>query len=169
MTLLATVLDTPVGPLSLIADGDALVASGFTADPGELAARLAPPLRTDTIEMVDDLGALSKAHAAYFDGDLAALDDIDVRPGGTEGQRRMWEAMRSVPAGETATYTEMARRAGSPRAVRAAGSACARNLIAPALPCHRIVRSDGGLGGYAYGLDVKRWLLAHEQGQRDRS
>ena len=162
MTLLTTVLDSPVGPLSLVADGDVLVASGFAADPAELVARLSVQLRNRRVEAVSDLGAVSKAHEAYFNGDVAALDDVQVRAGGTSGQQRMWEAMRSVRAGETITYAEMARRAGNAAAVRAAGSACARNLVAPALPCHRIVRSDGGLGGYYYGLDVKRWLLDHE-------
>jgi methylated-DNA-[protein]-cysteine S-methyltransferase len=73
--------------------------------------------------------------------------------------------MREVPPGETITYTELAARAGSPTAVRAAGQACARNVIAPIVPCHRILRSDGTFGGYAYGLHVKRWLLAHERGE----
>ena len=73
--------------------------------------------------------------------------------------------MREIPPGETITYAELAERAGNPRAVRAAGSACARNLIAPIVPCHRVVRSgeSRNLGGYYYGLSTKEWLLEHER------
>ncbi len=74
--------------------------------------------------------------------------------------------MRSIPPGQTWSYARLAAEAGRPTAVRAAGSACARNLVAPFVPCHRVVRSDGSLGGYAYGLDIKRALLAHESGLR---
>ena len=70
--------------------------------------------------------------------------------------------MRKVKPGKTITYSQLAQKAGSPRAVRAAGSACAKNAIALVVPCHRILATGGGLGGYAYGLDAKKWLLAHE-------
>jgi methylated-DNA-[protein]-cysteine S-methyltransferase len=83
------------------------------------------------------------------------------QPGGTFRQAA-WKAMRAVPPGEVITYAELAARAGNPGAVRAAGSACAQNRVAPIVPCHRIVRTGGGLGGYYYGLPVKEWLLAHE-------
>jgi methylated-DNA-[protein]-cysteine S-methyltransferase len=72
--------------------------------------------------------------------------------------------MRQIPPGETWSYAELAAKAGRPQAVRAAGQACARNLVAPFVPCHRVVRSGGSLGGYYYGLAVKRWLLDHERG-----
>ena len=71
--------------------------------------------------------------------------------------------MRQVRPGSTVTYTELAGSAGNPRAARAAGAACAKNLVPLVVPCHRIVRSDGSLGGYYYGLAIKRWLLAHER------
>ena len=163
MTLLATTLDTPTAPLTLIAAGDALVASGFTQDVAALADRLAPRLRDDDVRLVPDLGGLSKAHAAYLDGDLAALDDVEIDLGGTPGQQRLWQALRAVQPGTTVTYAQLAQRGGNAAAVRAAGSACARNLIAPVVPCHRVVRSDGKLGGYYYGLRVKEWLLEHER------
>ena len=70
--------------------------------------------------------------------------------------------MRKIPAGKTMSYAELAKRAGSPSAVRAAGSACARNLIAPIIPCHRVVKTGGDLGNYGYGLDVKEELLLFE-------
>lgn len=163
MTLLTTTLATPAAPLTLIAFGDALVASGFTDDATSLAVRLPPHLRTMELRRADDLGAISKAHAAYLDGDLAALDDVAVELGGTPGQQSLWHALRQVPPGQTVTYADLAASAGNAAAVRAAGSACARNLVAPVIPCHRVVRSDGKLGGYYYGLHVKAWLLEHER------
>jgi methylated-DNA-[protein]-cysteine S-methyltransferase len=106
---------------------------------------------------------LRDAVARYSAGEVTALESVPVRqPGGTFFQAA-WAAMRQIPPGRTLSYTELAAEAGRPLAVRAAGSACARNLLAPFVPCHRVLRSDGTLGGYAYGLDVKRALLAHER------
>jgi len=163
--VLATVLDTPAGPLSLLAHDDTLVGAGFTGDPGSLHARLEPALRAAplTTARPQDLAWLVKPMRDYFDGDLKAPDGLPVRQPGSPGRQRLWDAMRAVPAGTTITYTELAARAGQPRAPRAAGAACAANLIAPVVPCHRILRSDGSLGGYYYGLSWKEWLLAHER------
>ncbi len=106
-------------------------------------------------------GAL-EALRRYADGDVDALDGVAVRqPGGPFLQRAGTE-LRGVHAGETDSYAGLAARAGSPAAVRAAGQACARNKVAPFVPCHRILRTDGTLGGYAYGLSVKQALLEHE-------
>jgi len=85
---------------------------------------------------------------------------LDVR--GTAFQHRVWEALRQIPAGTTATYTEIAQRIGMPRAVRAVAAACAANKIAIAIPCHRVVRNDGSLSGYRWGIDRKRTLIARE-------
>jgi len=98
----------------------------------------------------------------YFGGDLKALDGISVRQPGEKFSQSAWKAMRKVAPGKTISYGELAKRAGSSEAVRAAGSACARNLIALVVPCHRIVKTGGALGNYAYGLGVKEWLLRHE-------
>ena len=98
----------------------------------------------------------------YFDGDLKALDGISVRQPGEKFSQSAWRAMRKVVPGKVISYADLAKRAGSPDAVRAAGSACARNLIALVVPCHRIVKTGGGLGNYAYGLKTKDWLLRHE-------
>ena len=168
-TVLATVVDTPIGPLSLLTHGGQLIAGGFTAQPAVMHARLAPPLRALTLEPADpaDLPWLAKPVAAYFDGDLRALDEIPVYQPGTPSRQRLWAALRAVPPGTTVSYTQLAARAGNPRAPRAAGAACAYNLIAPVVPCHRALRTDGSLGGYYYGLDRKTWLLRHE-GARPR-
>ena len=85
---------------------------------------------------------------------------LDAR--GTAFQRRVWQALRDIPAGATATYADIARRIGAAQAARAVGRACASNAIAVAIPCHRVVRSDGALAGYRWGLQRKRVLLARE-------
>ena len=98
----------------------------------------------------------------YFDGDLNAINGIQVRQPGGEFFQSVWKVMRKIPAGKTMSYAELAKRAGSENAVRAAGSACARNLIAPIVPCHRVVKSGGALGNYGFGLETKESLLAFE-------
>ena len=162
-TIDATTLTTPAGELALLIADDAVVAAGF-GDPDEMYARLTTPV---PLRRRRDLGRFSAAMRAYFDGDVEAMDDLPVEQPGGPFRQAAWKVMREVPAGETITYTELAARAGSPLAVRAAGSACARNLVAPIVPCHRIVRTGGALGGYYYGLGTKDWLLAHERRARD--
>jgi len=165
--ILATVLDTPAGDLSLLAHADTLVAAGFTGDPASMQARLGPALRAAALVPAQgsDLAWLVKPMRDYFAGDLTAPDGLPVHQPGGPGRQRMWQLMRAVPPGCTVTYTELAALAGIPSAPRAAGAACAANLIAPVIPCHRILRSDGTLGGYYYGLPVKQWLLRHEGAQ----
>jgi AraC family transcriptional regulator of adaptative response/methylated-DNA-[protein]-cysteine methyltransferase len=88
---------------------------------------------------------------------------LDVR--GTAFQRRVWEALREIPVGETTSYANVAARIGAPKAVRAVAQACAANALAVAIPCHRVVRIDGDLSGYRWGVDRKRALLAREAGR----
>ena len=101
---------------------------------------------------------------AYVDGDLTAIDPVPVSVSSTPFHERAWAELRLIPAGAPETYGQLAARCESPAAVRAAGTACGRNPAALFVPCHRIVRTGGGLGGFGYGLPVKRWLLDHEQG-----
>jgi methylated-DNA-[protein]-cysteine S-methyltransferase len=159
MTIDATTLITPIGELSLLARDDVIVAAGFAP-----VATMAARLDDESVVVRPDLGRLSSRVAAYFDGELRALDDLPVDQPGGEFHQAAWKVMREVEPGETISYAELAARAGRPTAVRAAGSACARNLIAPIVPCHRIVATNGKPHGYYYGLDTKRWLLAHEGG-----
>lgn len=120
------------------------------------AAREMNPLPTDK-------GQVAGAVAAYGEGDYAAFGGIAVEQPGSQYRQDVWAAMREVPAGETVSYAELAQMAGRPQAHRAAASACANNLVAFAVPCHRVIRSDGSLGGYLYyGTDTKRRLLARE-------
>jgi AraC family transcriptional regulator of adaptative response/methylated-DNA-[protein]-cysteine methyltransferase len=88
---------------------------------------------------------------------------FDVR--GTTFQQRVWEALREIPAGDTVSYSEIARRIRAPKAVRAVAEACAKNNLAVAIPCHRVVRKDGALSGYAWGVERKRVLLDREASQ----
>ncbi|HYB98391.1 MAG TPA: methylated-DNA--[protein]-cysteine S-methyltransferase [Candidatus Limnocylindrales bacterium] len=99
---------------------------------------------------------------AYFDGRIDALDELPVDVEGTPFQGAVWRALRSVKAGRTASYADIARRIGNPAAVRAVGLANGSNPVSLILPCHRIIGSDGSLTGYGGGLDRKRWLLTHE-------
>jgi len=97
----------------------------------------------------------------FIEAPALGLDlPLDVR--GTVFQRRVWQALREIPVGGTATYTDVAERVGLPRAVRAVGQACASNAIAVAIPCHRVVRHDGALSGYRWGVERKRLLLERE-------
>lgn len=161
MTIRACTYETPVGPLTVLADDDeVVVAAGFCAT-DDLVERLPEHDRSD-VEPIDRLGTTHQPILDYLDGDLTALGRIPVRQSGTELQQTVWNRLGDIPPGQTRTYAELADESGNPRAVRAVGTACGRNLIAPFVPCHRVLRSDGSLGGYVYGLDVKRWLLEHE-------
>jgi methylated-DNA-[protein]-cysteine S-methyltransferase len=100
--------------------------------------------------------------AAYMDGDLAALDSLEVATGGTPFQRRVWRALREISAGTTTSYGELAKQIGNPSSVRAVGLANGANPIGIVVPCHRVIGADGSLTGYAGGLQRKRWLIAHE-------
>lgn len=169
--LLAAALPTPAGDLTVLLTPDGVVRAAGFAPIAAMVARLPEPLALRGHEILTGTALAARgagpalvvdAVARYADGALTALDAVPVAQAGGPFQQRAWEAMRAIAPGETATYTELATAAGSPTAVRAAGSACARNLIAPFVPCHRVLRSGGMLGGYYYGLDVKRALLAHE-------
>lgn len=158
-----TTIDTPPGPLTILADDDAVLASGWTIDPERLRALIGAALRPAELTPRKDLGAITQAVRNYVAGDVRAIDAVPVKQAASPFLERAWAELREIPAGEPETYMQLAARSGNPSAVRAAGSACARNPTALFVPCHRIVRSDGGLGGFAYGLDVKRWLIAHER------
>lgn len=111
-------------------------------------------------------GSLSKV-VALIDDPARGLDlPLDVR--GTAFQKRVWAALSKIPAGETTTYAALAKRIGAPKAVRAVGSACGANPLGVVVPCHRALRSDGGLGGYYWGLPRKKTLLAKEAATKKR-
>jgi methylated-DNA-[protein]-cysteine S-methyltransferase len=161
MTMQSWTTTTPVGPLSIITDNGVVIASGFR-ELSDTRSRLAD--QASAIAPATRIDGVSDAVVAYFAGDVSALDDVPVAQPGGPFQQQAWIAMRGIAAGQVWSYSELATKAGRPSAVRAAASACARNMVAPFVPCHRVVRSDGSLGGYYYGLDVKQWLLDHERG-----
>jgi methylated-DNA-[protein]-cysteine S-methyltransferase len=107
--------------------------------------------------------ALAESLAAFFRGELRALDALEVRTGGSAFQRRVWGALREIPSGATTTYGALARAIGRPTAFRAVGLANGANPIAIVVPCHRVIGADGALTGYGGGLERKRWLLEHER------
>ncbi|MEU6075647.1 methylated-DNA--[protein]-cysteine S-methyltransferase [Micromonospora sp. NPDC047074] len=160
----STVIGTPAGPLSIVAgpDGD-VRAAGFTGDPENLLPLVHPTLRAPLRHRAD-LGPVSAAVASYLAGELTAIDTVPVRQHtGGVFMAHAWQVLREVKPGDPVTYTGFAGLAGRPAAVRAAAAACARNAAALFVPCHRVLRTDGTLGGYRWGLDVKKWLLGHER------
>jgi methylated-DNA--[protein]-cysteine S-methyltransferase len=122
-------------------------------------------VRLEGLPTVPPEHPILRALHAYAGGEVQAIDDIEVAQPGGEFHTLAREAMRRIPPGRTVSYAELAAMAGRPAAARAAAGACARNQVAVVVPCHRVVRGDGGLGGYAYGLDVKEALLAFEREQ----
>lgn len=163
MKIYLSAVDTPLGPFTLVVDHDgSVLASGWTGDSSELLARISPRPRDDP-RWLRDLGPATRAVRAYHDGDLSAPAAVAVHlPVSSGFVATAQQALREVAPGRPITYTELAARAGRRTAARAAAQACARNPAALFVPCHRVVRTDGSLGGFRWGLQVKRALLAHE-------
>ncbi len=161
MALLIASTSTPVGTLNLIADGELLLGANLSSFRA-LKGGLDSIYRGVEIKEVKRIPVISDLISDYFDGDLSAINGIKVsQPGGSFSQAA-WKAMRRVRAGRVLSYADLAKNAGSPKAVRAAGSACAKNAIVLVVPCHRIVKTGGALGNYAYGINKKGWLLRYE-------
>lgn len=157
-------LSTPAGPFTAIVDDDgAVLASGWTADTADLLPLIHRSLRPDTVNERAELGAVTRAVTAFHDGEVTAVNAVPVRQRAGEFLEHAWQVLRTVEPGKPITYTEYAELAGRPAAVRAAASACARNPSALFVPCHRVRRLDGSLGGFRWGINTKRWLLDHEQ------
>jgi methylated-DNA-[protein]-cysteine S-methyltransferase len=152
---------TPIGELSIIVEEHVLLAAGFRPL-GSLINRLSPIYAEKGIKQISRIPVITELIADYFDGNLNAFNSIKVWQPGAKFSQEVWKVMRKIPAGKTLSYAELAKRAGSADAVRAAGTACGNNLIAPMIPCHRIIKSSGALGNYGYGIKVKQWLLTHE-------
>ena len=161
MPLFISHFKSPIGVLNLIADDQILLGLN-------LSSVKALKESVDEIDYakgfkeVSKISVVSDLLSDYFAGDINALNGISVRQPGAQFSQAAWKAMRKVKAGKTISYSDLADRSGSKAAVRAAGSACAKNAIALVVPCHRIVKTGGSLGNYAYGLNKKEWLLRHE-------
>ncbi len=154
MLLLATSIKTPIGTLNLLADDQILIGANLSS--------VAAFNTGKDVALVKTIPVISDLINDYFDGDLSAINAIKVRQPGASFSQASWKAMRKVTAGKVISYADLAQKAGSPAAVRAAGSACANNAIMLVVPCHRVVKTGGALGNYAYGVDKKEWLLSHE-------
>ena len=165
MTLDITTIESPLGPITLVAHGEALVGLEFGDQAQRLAwlrDRLARHLGpTELRATADPAGAASRL-GAYFAGDLAALAEQPVELLGTSFQCAVWSALREIPAGRTESYGALAARIGAPQAMRAVGAANGSNPIGIFVPCHRVLAADLTLHGYGGGLERKAWLLDHE-------
>jgi methylated-DNA-[protein]-cysteine S-methyltransferase len=156
---------TPIGELALLVDDEGrLRAVGFTSGHDRMQTQLttAPA----NARKATNPAGLSAALRAYFEGELSAIDGLPIVFGGTAFQRTVWQALLEIPCGETRSYGQLARDIGNPNAVRAVGLANGANPIGIVVPCHRVIGADGTLTGYGGGIERKRWLLAHERGQR---
>lgn len=163
-------LETPDGPFSVISSvqtdrlpGTAVVlASGWTSDLAELTSRIHPSLQPSAIAESAPDARIKAAVEAYYAGDFAAIEQIEVLQKSGPFRSHAWEVLRKVAPGAPVTYSDYAELSGNPKAIRAAASACAFNAAALFVPCHRVVRLDGGMGGFRWGLPVKERLLARE-------
>jgi methylated-DNA-[protein]-cysteine S-methyltransferase len=154
-------IDSPLGPLRLYAEDDALTGLYLPRQAAPAApAAPAPPAR-DTPAPVPVLARAAAQLAEYFAGTRRDFD-VPLAPRGTGFQSLVWRELARIPYGETRTYGELARVLGRPSASRAVGAANGKNPISILVPCHRVIAGSGALTGYAGGLDAKRWLLAHE-------
>ncbi|CAB4691939.1 MAG: methylated-DNA--[protein]-cysteine S-methyltransferase [Actinobacteria bacterium] len=159
--LAAATHSSPFGTLYLIAENDRLLAAGFRSLE-DLKQRLPEDVAARGFQRVASIPIVSDVWRAYCDGDIKGLSQIKWQQTGGPFRQKAWKAMTKIPAGKTISYADLALKSGSPSAVRAAGTACATNLVAPFIPCHRIVRTGGALGGYGYGLPTKIALLTFE-------
>lgn len=159
---------TPNGPFTVLTDAQgAVLASGWTTDAYELLARVHASVRPDYLRHCPSLGAATDAVESYYGGDVFAVDTVPVRQFSGPFRTHAWAVLRKVPPGKPLSYSAFAEAIGNPKAVRAAASACAANAAALFVPCHRVVRADGSLGGFRWGLEAKRWLLDYERQPSD--
>ncbi|MEP7153739.1 MAG: methylated-DNA--[protein]-cysteine S-methyltransferase [Nitrospira sp.] len=168
LRLLAETLSTPIGKLVVISDENGQLRATDWIDYDDRMRRLlARHYGKDNITLISSPRSFGPASAiaAYFEGDLNAIDSLPTATEGTPFQKRVWQALREIPAGQTVSYGVLAKRIGKPAAVRAVGLANGANPIGIVVPCHRVIGADGSLTGYGGGLDRKRWLLQHEMRQ----
>ena len=164
--LFAAWLDTPLGPMTAVADEHALHLLEFVDRRGlereiarlrlRLKAGIAPGRTAPIVQIEKEL-------AEYFAGRSMTFETPLARPSGSPFQNAGWDALLTIPPGETRSYAQLARAVGSPRAVRAVGTANGANQLAIVIPCHRVINTNGELGGYGGGIPRKRWLLEHER------
>ena len=164
LTLNGERVDTAIGTLLILTDAEGRLR---VVDWSDYEPRMMKLLRLHygvRYQLLDTHATTSAASRlnAYFNGDIAAIDELPVATAGTAFQREVWTALRCIPAGQTTTYSALAKRIGRPRAIRAVGMANGSNPIGVVVPCHRVIGADASLTGYGGGLHRKQWLLQHE-------
>jgi methylated-DNA-[protein]-cysteine S-methyltransferase len=155
-----TTVESPIGELLLLGDGEVL--HGLYMQASRKPVRIRPAWQRDDAAFADAREQL----AEYFAGERTSFD-LPMQLEGSAFQRTVWHALTRIPYGQTISYGELARRVGRPAASRAVGLANGRNPISIVVPCHRVIGSSGALTGYGGGIERKRWLLAHERGQAE--
>jgi methylated-DNA-[protein]-cysteine S-methyltransferase len=149
---IATVLDVTKNPI--------VIGAGFKPI-NKLLKQL--KLNSDAKLIKDSkLEGITEIVKDWIDGDLDAFRKIKLKQPGAEFMQSCWNQLRKIEGGKVLSYAQLAQRAGNAKAVRAAGSACAKNLIAPFVPCHRIIKTNGDIGNYGFGVSLKKTLLEHE-------
>ena len=159
VTISWTVAETSLGPILVAATDKGVCRLSFNEGQEDLRNRFP---NAELVEGGKDFASLARRVVDAVERPGKASDDIPLDVKGTAFQERIWQELRRIPPGETRSYAQLAAAAGRPKAVRAAGSANGANNVAVLIPCHRVVRSDGSVGGYAYGPDIKRELLDRE-------
>jgi methylated-DNA-[protein]-cysteine S-methyltransferase len=157
-----TLVDSPLGPLTLVADDGVLCGLYMTGQ------RHRPPEDAFGVPDSRPFAEAVRQLGAYFAGELTVFD-LPLRLDGTPFRQRVWSALRDIPYGQTISYGQLADRIGNPAASRAVGLANGRNPIGIIVPCHRVIGASGSLTGYGGGLDRKRRLLAFESGAGDQA
>lgn len=164
MNLSYITTSTPLGDFHMICEREAgidlVCASGF-GELEDLIQKCKNDLEKSELKEAKN-HPYEKLISQYFNGDKEALNNIQYKQEGTSFQQKVWKALSKIKPGKTISYKDLAKSAGNIEAVRAAGTACGRNMICLIVPCHRILRSDGGLGGYFYGPKIKKYLLKLE-------
>jgi methylated-DNA-[protein]-cysteine S-methyltransferase len=158
-------IQSPTGEIMIVTDSDgALRALEWTDLEDRMTRLFGRQYKGQAIKLTQSAAPAKtrQALADYFDGGLKALDDLVTVAGGTDFQRSVWTALRTIPVGQTRSYLDIAKAIGNPKAVRAIGLANGANSIGIVVPCHRVIGANGSMTGYGGGIARKQWLLKHE-------
>jgi methylated-DNA-[protein]-cysteine S-methyltransferase len=153
---------SPIGRILFFSDGEAVCALEFAGREKHILALLERRFGAFEYRRNSDPQKLKAKLRDYFGGDLRTFDATPVNAGGSPFQQRVWTALRTIPAGQTRSYGQLAAQLGKPQAARAVGHANALNPVSIIVPCHRVIGASSALTGYSGGLERKRWLLHHE-------
>jgi methylated-DNA-[protein]-cysteine S-methyltransferase len=157
-------IKTPWGPIATFVDvtNEPVVIGAAFSDIPKFLKKSGHKLDIVEFKFDSKLAGVTEVVKSWVDGDLDAFQSLKVRQPGGEFTQDVWKALRKIKGGKVISYADLAAKAGRPLAVRAAGTAMATNLIAPIVPCHRVVKTGGAVGNYGFGVDLKVKLLAHE-------